>query len=435
MKIANTKASWYPWGVVGVLWVVAFLNYLDRILITSMRDPIVKEFTLDDAQFGLLTSVFLWSYGFLSPFGGYLADKYSRKKVIVFSVAVWSAVTVWTGFVCSFQQMLVARIFMGISEAFYIPAALAMISDYHKGRTRSLATGIHFSGLYTGLALGGVGGFIAEWWGWRYGFQVFGIFGCLYAVFILFYLKDKSKGPVDNVNSIDNRERIGNTKRLDLQGEAETPDSVTAPAPMTFLSSMRLILNNRSFLVLLFYFVMLGIANWLIYGWLPTFLKDQFNLSLGEAGLSATGYVQIGSFIGVIAGGILADRWFRTNQRSRLYMIIIGFSIGAPVLFLMSSTYVFGIAIVAMIAFGLARGFNDANLMPIVHQVIDNRYVATGYGLLNFLSTIVGGLMVYVGGALKDAQIDLSVIYQGAAVLLLIATWSLFAVKIKKDKI
>ena len=201
------RASWYPWGVVGVLWVVAFLNYLDRILITSMRDPIVKEFTLDDAQFGLLTSVFLWSYGFLSPFGGYLADKYSRKKVIVFSVAVWSAVTVWTGFVSSFHEMIVARIFMGISEAFYIPAALAMISDYHKGHTRSLATGIHFSGLYTGLALGGVGGFIAEWWGWRYGFQVFGIFGCLYAVFILFYLKDKRKlvtnnGLADNLSNL-----------------------------------------------------------------------------------------------------------------------------------------------------------------------------------------------------------------------------------------
>ena len=76
----------YPWVIVAVLWVVAFLNYLDRILITSMRDPIVNEFSLTDAQFGLLTSVFLWSYGFLSPLGGYLADRYSRKKVIIFSV-------------------------------------------------------------------------------------------------------------------------------------------------------------------------------------------------------------------------------------------------------------------------------------------------------------------------------------------------------------
>jgi predicted MFS family arabinose efflux permease len=429
MKIAKTQASWYPWGVVGVLWIVAFLNYLDRILITSMRDPIVKEFTLDDSQFGLLTSVFLWSYGFLSPFGGYLADKYSRKTVIVFSVAVWSAVTVWTGFVNSFHEMLIARIFMGISEAFYIPAALAMISDYHKGRTRSLATGLHFSGLYTGLALGGIGGFIAEWWGWRYGFQVFGIFGCVYAIFIYYYLRDKKSEPMASGE----RPHIEATNEAIANEAVADKTLVAPPEPMQFFSSIRQILQNGSFRVLLFYFVMLGVANWLIYGWLPTFLKDQFNLSLGEAGLSATGYVQIGSFIGVVAGGILADRWFRTNQRSRLYVIIIGFTIGAPVLFLMSSTYVFGIAIAAMIAFGLARGFNDANLMPIVHQVIDNRYVATGYGVLNFLSTIVGGLMVYVGGALKDAQVDLSVVYKGAAVLLLVATWSLFAVKIKKD--
>ena len=204
--------------------------------------------------------------------------------------------------------MIAARIFMGISEAFYIPAALAMISDYHKGRTRSLATGIHFSGLYTGLALGGVGGFIAEWWGWRYGFQVFGIFGCLYAVFILFYLKDKSKVVVDSpalANNLSAEDNVSQGQGAEL---TTALDAVPEPPPITFLSSMRLILGNRSFRVLLFYFVMLGVANWLIYGWLPTFLKDQFNLSLGEAGLSATGYVQIGSFIGVIAGGILADQ-------------------------------------------------------------------------------------------------------------------------------
>ena len=183
----------YSWVVVGILWVVAFLNYLDRILITSMRDPIVADFSLTDAQFGLLTSVFLWSYGFLSPFGGFFADKYSRKKVIVFSVLIWSAVTLWTGFVTSFEEMLAARILMGLSEACYIPAALALITDYHRGRTRSLATGLHMSGLYTGLAVGGVGGYIAELWGWRYGFQAFGLFGILYSFVLLYLLRDTSK--------------------------------------------------------------------------------------------------------------------------------------------------------------------------------------------------------------------------------------------------
>ncbi|MGV3508612.1 MAG: MFS transporter [Sphingobacteriaceae bacterium] len=405
----NNRVSTFPWIIVGLLWVVAFLNYLDRILITSMRDPIVAEFTLTDAQFGLLTSVFLWSYGLLSPFGGFFADKYSRKKVIVFSVLIWSAVTLWTGFVTSFEEMIIARIIMGLSEACYIPAGLALITDYHKGKTRSLATGLHMSGLYAGLALGGVGGYIAELWGWRYGFQVFGLFGILYSFVLLYVLKDYTA----------------------TEEEAALEKS-EANEPISLLGSLKVLFTERSFFVLLFYFCVLGMVNWLVYGWLPTFLKDHFNLNLGEAGISATSYIQVGSFIGVIVGGILADRWTRKNAKGRLYMVIIGFSIGAPFLFLMASTQVFLIAIFAMLIFGLARGFNDANLMPILRQVVDKRYIATGYGFLNFLSTIIGGMMVYVGGALKDAQVDLSIVYQVSAGLMLLATFSLFLVKPKK---
>jgi MFS family permease len=203
--------------------------------------------------------------------------------------------------------------------------------------------------------------------------------------------------------------------------------------PLSLIGSIKILFKEPSFLILLFYFSVLGTANWLVYGWLPTFFKEHFNLNLGEAGISATGYIQLGSVVGVILGGILADRWFGTNNKSRIHIIIIGFTLGAPFLFLMSSTGVFGIAIGAMLVFGLARGFSDANLMPVLRQVADSRYIATGYGFLNFLSTIIGGLMVYVGGALKDANVDLAIIYQVSAVLMLIATWSLFAIKIKKQ--
>lgn len=405
----NVSSRSYSWKVVAMLWVVAFLNYLDRILITSMRDPIVGEFALTDAQFGLLTSVFLWSYGFLSPFGGYFADKYSRKKVILLSVVVWSAVTVWTGFVSSFEEMLAARILMGISEACYIPAALALITDYHRGRTRSLATGLHMSGLYTGLALGGIGGYIAELWGWRYGFQVFGLFGIVYALVLVFFLKDSP------------------------QKSEVTSGVAAAEVPLSFAGSIRLLFSEKSFYLLLFYFSVLGMVNWLVYGWLPTFLKDHFHLDLGAAGLSATSYIQVGSFVGVIAGGILADRWTRSNPKGRLYVLVIGFTVGAPFLFLMASTTVFAIAIGAMLVFGLARGFNDANLMPILRQIVGDRYIATAYGFLNFLSTIIGGGMVYVGGSLKDAQVSLAVIYQVSAVAIALATLSLLAVRIKRS--
>ena len=409
MKKPLATHMWYPWLLVGVLWIVAFLNYLDRILITTMRDPIVGEFSLTDAQFGLLTSVFLWSYGIFSPFGGFLADKYSRRNVIIFSVAVWSLATVWTGYVSSFEEMIATRIVMGVSEAFYIPAGLALITDYHRGKTRSLATGIHFSGLYTGLALGGIGGYIAELWGWRYGFHVFGIFGCVYAILLLFFLHDRKAdvqpGPVE---VIPKQEKIG------------------------IVEALKSLMGDGSYRILLFYFVVLGIANWMIYAWLPTFLRGQFSLGLGEAGISATLYPQIGSFIGVLLGGVWADRWAKINNRGRIFVVIVGFTVGAPALIWMSWTSLFIIALAVLVLFGVARGFSDANLMPIVRQVADSRYAATAYGLLNFLSTIAGGLMVYAGGALKDADINLSVIYVVAAGLLLVATWSLAFIKIRK---
>lgn len=411
MDNSNSVKSTYPWFVVALLWVVAFLNYLDRMLITSMRDPIVADFSLTDAQFGLLTSIFLWSYGFLSPFGGFFADKYSRKKVIVFSALIWSIVTIWTGFATSFHEMLIARAFMGISEACYIPAALALITDYHRSNTRSLATGLHMSGLYAGLVMGGMGGYIAEWWGWRYGFQFFGLFGILYSIVLLFFLKDRK--PEQLRSTSDN---VANSK-----------------GGISILGSIKMLFGERSFIIILIFFCVYGMVNWLVYGWLPTFLKEHFNLSLGEAGISATGYIQIGAFAGVIIGGILADRWSSSNIKGRIYVVVIGFTVGAPFLFLMSSTHIFITAIMGMLLFGLARGFTDSNVMPILCQIIDGRYIATGFGFLNFLSTIIGGGMVYVGGALKDARIDLSVSYQIIAVIMLLATWSLLAVKIKKN--
>jgi MFS transporter, Spinster family, sphingosine-1-phosphate transporter len=331
--------------------------------------------------------------------------------MIVFSALIWSAFTLWTGFASTFSELLVARAFMGISEACYIPAALALITDFHRTRTRSLATGLHMSGLYAGLALGGIGGYIAEWWGWRFGFQFFGIFGILYSIGLLFLLKDRK-----------------------LEADDPTSDNAKPTTNnVNILDSIRILFNERSYLIILIFFCVNGVVNWLIYAWLPTFLKDHFHLNLGEAGMSATGYIQIGAFAGVLLGGILADRWSLRNIRGRLYIIVIGFSVGAPFLFLMSTTQLFAFAILGMIIYGLAKGFNDSNLMPVLCQVIDGRYIATAYGFLNFLSTIIGGLMVYWVGALKDANIDLSIAYQMISVVMLLAAWSLLLVKPKKD--
>ena len=380
-----------------------------------MRDPIKDSIPMSDAQFGLLTSVFLLVYGILSPFGGYFADRYSRKLVIVASLVVWSGVTIWTGFVQSFGEMITARAIMGISEACYMPAAVALIVDYHKGRTRSLASGILYSGVYAGMALGGTGGYIAEDMGWRFGFHLFGIIGVLYAIILFFILKDAPGAEQEGSGPI--TERIGKEEEKRI----------------SIFQILRDLFKSRSYWIIIIYGCLLGMTFWVIYAWLPTYYKDKFNLSLGGAGVSATAFIQVSSFIGVIVGGILADRWSRKNIRGRLYVPFIGFMLGGPFLFLMATTGVFGIAIASIIIFGFAKGFHDSNFMPIISQVVDKRYRATGYGMMSFFSVITGGIMIYVGGALKDANISLSLIFQISAVGVLFAGLILLSLKLKKE--
>ncbi len=400
----DSKLTRYAWIVVALLWVVAVLNYLDRLMLTTMRDPIKASIQMDDAHFGLLTSIFLWVYGVLSPFGGFLADRFSRRIVIMVSLFVWSAVTWWTGHVQTFGELMAARALMGVSEACYIPAALALIADYHRGSTRSLATGLHMSGVYAGAALGGVGGYIAQHQGWRIGFTIFGAIGVVYALVLIFTLKDSPK--------VDDRK-----------------GGVPSQSDIHVMRVLRELFTQSGFWLLIILNCMVGSANWSINGWLPTYLKEHFDLSLGKAGLSATGYIQLASFAGVLIGGAWADRWSKSNARGRSLVPAFGYMLAGPCLLLSAVTNEFPIAIAGLVVFGLGRGFFDANHMPILRQIANERYSATGYGFMNFVSCAAGGIMIYAGGWLKDHDVQISRIFQASALGLFIVGLILLALK------
>lgn len=389
------------WLIVGVLWVVAALNYLDRIMITTMRDSLTQAVPMTDAQFGLLTSVFLWVYGLLSPLAGFLADRFNRSRLIVLSLLIWSLLTWLTGHARSFEELIVVRALMGVSEAAYLPAALALIADYHRGSTRSLATGIHMTGLSVGTGLAGLGGWLAEKQGWRFAFDVFGWFGVAYAVALWFVLRDPVEKQVE---------------------KAETP----SPRLDEALASL---FSNRSFWLLLMFWGLLALAGWAVAGWMPTYFKEQFSLGQGAAGISATGYLAVAMFAGKLIGGAWADRWSRTNDRSRILVPAIGLFIAAPATLMLANTSVLALAIAGLSIYGLTRSFSDANLMPILCQVADSRYRATGYGVLNLFSCLVGGLTVYIGGVLRDAQINVGALFMAAAGGLLVCGVLMMLVK------
>lgn len=382
------------WLTVGLLWFIGLLNYLDRVMITTMRGSIVAEIPMTEAQFGLLTAAFLWTYGLLSPFAGFLADRYSRSRVIVISLFSWSLVTWLTAHATTYWELLATRMLMGVTEAAYIPAALALITDYHRGHTRSRAEGIHMSGIMVGAGLGGVGGWIAERHGWEHSFTIFGLVGLGYTFIVAFLLKDAP------------RERP-------LNGALNETDALPKISLRAAFASL---FSKNSFILALFYWGLLGMGGWAVVGWMPTYMNENFNLAQGVAGLTATGYLQTALLVGVIVGGAWADRWFRTNPYGRFYVPFIGLCCAAPGIFLAGNTNLLPLAILGLVVYGFARAFADCNMMPILCQVTDPRYRATGYGLLNLCGTIVGGFTIYAGGALRDAKIDVSLIFGFASV-------------------
>lgn len=378
---ADTQLPSRAWLIVGLLWVVGCLNYLDRVMITTMRGSLKDAIPMTDAQFGLLTTAFLVVYAALSPFAGYLADRFNRSRVIVGSLLVWSLITWLTAHARTYPQLFATRLGMGVSEACFLPASLALVCDYHRGTTRSLATGIVLGGVMVGGGMGGVGGWLAERHGWSYAFNLFGLVGIVFAFVLVMLLRDAPQ-----------------------RDEAQA-----ATGPRVRLGeALRCLFGNRSFILTFFYWGLLGVAAWMVIGWMPTYLQEHFQLTQGRAGLIATVYVNAASLIGLVVGGVWSDRWSRTQRRACIFVTAIGLALAVPAIVIVSTTGSLSVAIAGLVVYGLMIAFASGEMMPILCLILDPRYIATGFGVLNFFACAVGGATTYAGGAMRDAQIDVS---------------------------
>ncbi len=373
------------WLVVALLVPVALLNYLDRQMLAAMKSSVVQDIPGIDqqAQWGMILALFKWVYAFLSPVGGYLADRFSRRHVIAGSLFVWSAVTWTTGHVTTYEQLLWTRALMGISEAFYIPAALALIADYHVGPTRSRAIGLHQMGIYAGVIVGGFSGYVADQpsLGWRWAFDACGLVGILYALPLFFLLQNPVR-PADSLG-------------------------VKRSSPLATITEL---LGNRSFLLLVLCFTLPALAGWIVRDWMPSILKEQFQIGQGKAGVSATLYWQVAAIVGAMTGGWLADRWMLKTPRGRIFVSAIGISLIVPAMFgvgFAPQTGQLWVAVAFLILFGLGWGFFDCNNMPILCQIVRPELRASGYGIMNLVSISCGGLADWGFGILRDRQVPL----------------------------
>ncbi len=392
----------YPWVVVGLLWVVALLNYLDRQMLSTMKPSMMNDIVELEtaANFGRLMAVFLWIYALMSPVSGIIADRLNRKWLIVGSLFVWSGVTLLMGFARTFDQLYALRALMGVSEAFYMPAGLALIADYHQGKNRSLAVGLHMTGIYLGQALGGFGATVAGNFSWQTSFHAFGLIGVLYSFILILFLKEKK------AYSIDRSPTLSLVKRF-----------------RELFKGTGVLLGNVSFWVILFYFSAPSLPGWATKSWLPTLFSNNLHINMEQAGPLSTITIALSALIGVLAGGLISDRWMRFSLRGRIFTGAIGLTLTIPAVLLLG----FGTSFVAIwfgaSIFGFGFGMFDVNCMPILCQFASPRYRATGYGLMNMVGISAGALITTILGKSADSgnlsrDIALLAIFVVAAVLL-----------------
>ncbi len=379
-KLSKKKS--YPWIVVGLLWFVALLNYLDRQMLSTMKPAMMLDIPeLAKAEnFGRLMAIFLWIYALMSPISGIIADRMNRKNMIICSLFVWSGVTMAMGYATTFNQIYVLRAIMGVSEAFYIPAALSLIADYHQGNTRSFAIAIHTTGIYLGQALGGFGATVSEHFSWHFTFYSVGLIGVIYSIVLIFFIKEKKTYVFDTSQKLS----MGTEFRQMFKG-------------------LGILFGNISFWVLLFYFSAPSLPGWAAKNWLPTLFSETLHLDMALAGPMATVTIAMSSFVGVLIGGFISDKWVMKNLKGRIYTSVIGLTLTIPALFLLGNGSSLEAILTGGMLFGLGFGIFDTNNMPILCQFVSPRYRATGYGIMNLVGISAGAVITEFLGKAADS--------------------------------
>ncbi len=386
-----------PWRIAWFLFFCVGLNYADRTALSSVIPPLRTDLGITDEQIGFISSIFLFTYAIASPFVGNIADSYSRSKIIMYSLIAWSLATILTGLAHDFTSLLVYRTILGVAESFYLPAAVALLATYHGPATRGRAMGLHMMGLNVGLiGGGGAAGWMAEHFGWRYGFWVLGGLGLVLAAFSTFLLSDKAP---------------------DAAVEGAPPPR---PAKSVVREAWAYCLKVPSFYCMLASAMAAGVASWIFLTWLPLFFNENYAMKLAASSILGVALYKAPVFLGVGIGGWLSDKVASRNTRGRALIKGLSFIISAPFLFIFMETPTFIIIAFALVLSSTIRAIGLPSEHPIICEVIPPAYRSTAVGIFNTCGSAAGGVGVLLAGIFKK-DFGLGAIFGASSFIYLIA--------------
>jgi predicted MFS family arabinose efflux permease len=395
--------SSYPWFLTGVLFFCAALNYADRTAVSSVFPLLQRDFGMSDVALAAIGSFFLWSYASASPVAGLLADRLSRSRLVVCSLLLWSLVTAATAFAPTANWLLFARVLLGLSECLYLPAAIALIADYHSAATRATAMAVHLAGLNAGMIAGGsLGGYLGEHYGWRMMFLALGCTGLLFAGLCSLVLRDPAKPEQTAAEQQEPRVRIG------------------------VVASLGAILTVPTYLIVIGQAMLVSVGTWIFANWLPLYFTETFHMSLAGAGFSGTFTIQAAGVLGTLLGGYVSDRAAHRRIRRRMLVQCFCLFVSAPFLlsFIWSRSFLW--ISLSVFLYQLFATMAAANEHPIICDVLGARLRSTAIGCMNTVNCLAGGAGILLAGYFKH-DLGLGAIFGYASGIVLVAAFLVLA--------
>jgi MFS family permease len=401
----------YKWVVVGLLWLICFFNYADRQAIFSVFKVLETEYGINKEEQGQIGAAFMIVYALTAPFAGQVGDRFSRKKIILGGLYVWSLVTGFTALCTKTWQFVTVRAAEGLGETFYFPASMSMISDYHGRATRSRAMSLHQTSVYAGTVGGGaLAGWLAQSYGWQFPFILLGACGIVLGLVLAAFIREPQRNQAER-------------QEASVESAEQTiPEPVQIPMGRFLMEWLR----TPTAIILVLAFLAANFVAMQFLAWAPTFLNEKFKLSLASAGLGGTFFVQAGSMLGAVVGGVMADRLRQRMAGGRIATQALGALLGAPFIFLFGFTQELWVLVIAMSLFGIFKGVYDANIWASLYDVVPPSRRGAAVGLMNMVGWLGGSLGVYLMGRLVQGGMSMSVGFSSTALLYVIAAVLLF---------